>query len=260
MKGQIIRLFQLNTLADSLADKFAFPETEEEMLYWKPRNEQYKLILELPPSIVVLEEVDHNMLKEFAYTLGKFNVKYEHRWLSKNDTKPRDGTAIFWPQNNFLFHDFWTIGLGTQNALMVKLECRNTGLRFVVCGVHLKAKVGFEKQRASQVEKILLGLKNEEHAFVVGDFNDVPDSLCVKLMAASGFKNVFPRSPPTTSKIHSSGHVIRCIDYIWYKGGSFQLTSAEMQPKELSALESPYLPNAFWPSDHAALQANFKIS
>jgi endonuclease/exonuclease/phosphatase (EEP) superfamily protein YafD len=179
--------------------------------------------------------------------------------MSKNASMPRDGTVIFWPGIHFELLKFWSISLGTQNALFVRLQCKHTGLIFVVCGVHLKGKAGYEEHRAKQIHRVLAELKNETNVLLVGDFNDVPDSVCVKLVENRGYKNVFPENFPTTAKIHKSDPVIRCIDYMWYKGTAIQPTTCVTEPSQLSKLEPPYLPNEVWPSDHACLRAKFKI-
>ena len=242
-----VNIFQWNVLAQSLTD--GFPHTPKEHLTLEHRLELHLKELRRAAAnnaIIVLEEVDIELLTPFVTALDG----YLWRWVSKNseDKGFRDGTLIMWPKKLFTVVRVETVELGTQNAVVAEFT------DFMLCAVHLKAKPGFYEKRTEQVAAFLRHIWLKA-AIIVGDFNDVPESDCIQLLRDAGYKSAYADHPPTTAKRREEA-VVRCIDYIWVRGGEVVETS---KLRDLEDYAPNYLPCETWPSDHLALEATIKF-
>ena len=195
------------------------------------------------------------------------NYKYYGIWYSKNtyDNTDRDGTAIFYPTALYNHITYNNIPLGiksTQNGVYIHLENKLTKLDFLVCGVHLKAKPPFSTQRLEQVTILIdhLNKLDVENILLVGDFNDIPTSKCIKYVEQMGFTSVYSilDHPPTTAKIRKD-LVIRCIDYIHIKGPMWGNITVKELP-QLDDYAPNYLPHKNHPSDHLILGAKISFN
>jgi mRNA deadenylase 3'-5' endonuclease subunit Ccr4 len=246
-----IVVHQWNVLADCFADQLGFPYVSQKVLDWEHRKELFKKILADPgDGIYVLEEVELHMLKFFSK-----HIFTEHftEWVSKNSTdgSMRDGTAIFYPHKLFSVVEKYDVALGTQNALFLHFKEPD----FWLCAVHLKAKDEGAAVRPQQIKKVLSFLADLDNVVLVGDFNDVPESETIARVLEAGFESAYPEFEPTTAKVRL-WKIVRCIDYIWYRGAAF---AGVAERGELSE-SPPMLPNEEWPSDHFKLCAKIKLN
>lgn len=243
-----IEIHQWNVLADRFADRFGFPYATDQALEWEHRKKLFKEILGNPTDdgIYVFEEVEWDMLQFF---LEEIFTEHTFQWISKNSTdgKMRDGTVIFSPHSAIEKID---IPLGTQNALILRFDNN-----IWVCAVHLKAKEEGDAIRPQQIRKVLTFLDDLENVILIGDFNDVPESETIKLVQNAKFKSAYPNFEPTTAKKRNKV-IVRCIDYIWYRGPAF---AGVIETSKLSE-DPPMLPNEEWPSDHLKLYAKIKLN
>lgn len=247
MKG--VSIYQWNVLAQSLAE---FPHVDPEYLTWEhrwPLIEKRLKSVTNKCAIVVLEEVEEFMLEAFKKVLSNHSCT----WKSKNPGK-RDGTAIFWCDETYKKLDERVDALGTQNAVHVELVHIPSKIKFWVCGVHLKAKPPFVNKRVIQVYQSLNKYPMDVNVICVGDFNDVPESDCIKVVLKYEFKSVYPDHPMTTAKWRKE-KIIRCIDYIWYRGPAW---GKVLEVVDLGDLKD-HLPSKEFPSDHLMLGATIEI-
>lgn len=188
----------------------------------------------------------------------------------------------------------------SQVAILARLATKEgdfAGQDICVATTHLKAKPGHEEKRLHQGRLLLKAVADflagrEVPVFVMGDFNDTPDSpVC----------NYFKRSTPTTTtttttdgeappEVATSSHpfelksaytfydasetepfttykkrereVIRPIDYIWFTPSEGRLRVTPTSLLEIPSLEMlpNRLPASDYPSDHLAIAARFVIS
>jgi endonuclease/exonuclease/phosphatase family metal-dependent hydrolase len=148
---------------------------------------------------------------------------------------------------------------------------------FVVCGTHLKAKSGNEKQRAEQIAQLLEVLKQQQHPIVLaGDFNDTPESPVLSLLLkgeatidnniiaknALLFRSAYDLASPTlytTFKYRpAAGLVRRTIDYILVSDDRVQINELFEIP-EPNLFPDVGLPAPNYPSDHLSIGASFQF-
>lgn len=278
-----VQIYQWNVLAQSLADKVGFPKVDEDCLDWTQRWNLIKIKLtEVIENngILVMEEVDPAVVENkpgmYKYISDFLDLhNYEHQWISKNcnneKTKTgkkgksvRDGTMIAWPQ---IFTNIGTLKIplgknSTQNAYYIILKDMRTDVIFIVCGVHLKSKPNFAEQRVEQVKIAIDGLSiiSCDNVLFVGDFNDIPTSDCIKYIESKGFKSAYNLNNKllTTAKVRKD-LVIRCIDYIWYRGSYWGKIKSVRDLEVLSDFAQNYLPHKNHPSDHLMLGMKIEI-
>ncbi len=186
-------------------------------------------------AIVCLEEVDH--FDELQAALADQGVM----GFFEPKTPGRDGCAIFFPRKRFEIrgkHERISVGEGSQVALAVHFLDTKINQEFVVAVTHLKAKAGFETVRQSQALHLCEAIEkmwgNRLPVFVIGDFNDVPTSLCCSVMRDYKFQSAYAAvglESYSTSKIRES-LVERCIDYIWFRGSECPVQVLEIPPSE----------------------------
>ncbi len=278
-----VQIYQWNVLAQSLADETGFPHVNPQYLTWSHRWSLIKVrlgVIVKNNGILVMEEVDPEMYKCFNEFFDAND--YNCDWVSKNmpDKNQRDGTLIAWPTEYYdtKYHNGTAHALGdhsTQNAFRIDFVCKTTQQNFVVCGVHLKAKPPFAKKRAKQIKICLDLFESHENVLLVGDFNDTPDSECVKKCIEAGFTSAYgidevgidevgidevgiDKYTPTTAKIRKN-LVIRCIDYIWFRGPCWNKVKSVRELEQMSEFVPNYLPHKNHPSDHLMLGMKIEI-
>lgn len=252
--GTNIRVLHWNILAKSLAE--GFDGVEQKYLDWEYR---YPLVVNkiksFSPDIISLQEVEidqySDLKKAFPDYLGIYTEKVKD--VDDNGIDSNHGTAIFINKKFRLHEGHWERLGGSQifsSIIINHIDEPNKIILFGGC--HLKAKPGFEMTRLGQVTNIHLfinkNFKDIRRQIIVGDFNDVPESMCIESMA-SDYKMYHPEF--TTHKSRGGKVVKRVIDYMFYKGVNLSETY-ETLPLEL-------LPNKDFPSDHLPLVVDFEI-
>jgi len=147
-------------------------------------------------------------------------------------------------------------------VVIVHLE-QAEGSGLCVAATHLKAKPGFEKKRERQGELLLEAVAKFNEAkhwpiILLGDFNDVPDSLVVEVIKKSTLISAYPNIPGdwTTWKKRETA-VKLIIDYIWYEPEKLTLTHHLLPPPDSAC--PVMLPASYYPSDHILIAAKFSI-
>jgi len=138
------------------------------------------------------------------------------------------------------------------------LHKNNNNLGVFVAATHLKAKPEFEEQRKQQVQLLIQEFPafingKKWPTFILGDFNDIPQSAPIKFMQehyTSAYDNTDKGYWTTWKK--REDEVKRIIDYIFYDPKLSTLEAVLPPP------DSPtHLPDTFYPSDHLAICAKF---
>ena len=154
--------------------------------------------------------------------------------------------------------------------VMCKLRMKDTKTTFVVAATHLKAKPSFEEDRKEETLVLLdeIGSFSQHKlpCFVLGDFNDIPDSLCYNAMIKAGYFSAYTLyenkiEPFTTSKIRET-LTHRTIDYIFFLNSNCNVCTPYelLSPIDEAFLGETHLPLPNYPSDHLALAASFEIN
>jgi len=212
------------------------------------------------PDILALEECDH-FSDWFHPHLGEDG--FDGIFYPKPGEPQRDGTALFWQRSKFrkVNQNYTQYGSDTQGVVIVHLEhVDREGSGLCVAATHLKAKPGFEKKRETQGVILLEAVAKFNEAkhwpiIILGDFNDVPDSLVAQVLKQSK-TSAYPDSPNdwTTWKKRESA-VKRIIDYIWYEPQKLTLTHRLSIPPDSAC--PVMLPASYYPSDHILIAAKF---
>lgn len=236
-----IKVLHWNILADSLTD--GFDGVTPEHLTWQYR---LPLVVEIirnhDPDVIALQEVE---LAQFTDLKKAFPLYYgiyaEKMGDGSDDTH---GTAIFVSREmqvtSYAVHRL----LGGKIFTSVLINDK-----MLIGACHLKAKEGYEAMRLREVHEILnlnVGVKQQIN---VGDFNDVPTSLCIAKMC----KHYNLYHPTFTTHKSRNGEVKkRVIDYIFFRN-VVETNGCANEPTAL-------LPNAQFPSDHVPLVGTFICS
>lgn len=234
-------------------------------------------ILNADADIIALEEVDRYdgffapMIEKFGYA-SQFVPKPDATgcdmgWLS-------DGTAIFYRTSKFrhlgCVNAIYEDGHNSQVYLKMRLKHKASKKTLNILATHLKSKESreSEERRKRQVDQILQEIDEggaADATIVVGDFNDVPESLPVKTMVTDGrFKSAYNLEASTTEHITTKKsrpekknpkNIVekkRVIDYIFYKGALTCVSTLNVPVSELGTL-----PSIRYPSDHVLIAAKF---
>jgi len=252
-----VTLLQFNVLAEHLS-KDDFPEKPRTVIDWNNRKKNLiRVIVEHSPDVIALEECDH-FNDWFKPQLSKLG--YDGIFQAKLD---KDGTAVFWSTKVFKMtnYKYYRYGTDSQGLVMVELtHTDNDQTGIFVGATHLKASHEFENKRKQQVDLLL-----EEFAqytkdkkwpkFILGDFNDIPESSPIKSMEAvytSAYDNKVENYWTTWKKREKE--VKRIIDYIFYDKQYAIVTQVLRSPQNCPS----HLPDTYYPSDHLAICAKFK--
>eukprot|EP01104_Vermistella_antarctica_P021255 TRINITY_DN947_c0_g1_i1.p1 TRINITY_DN947_c0_g1~~TRINITY_DN947_c0_g1_i1.p1 ORF type:complete len:245 (+),score=35.14 TRINITY_DN947_c0_g1_i1:541-1275(+) len=222
---------------------------------------------------------------------------YDGLFEKKRSPSNKDGTCLFWKTSSFSLARSESICLGerrtTQVAIFALLNSIHSdsdkSLRYSVCVAvtHLKAKLGFERVRESQVrvltehmDRFASRQANKDSMdvddgandvcdlrLVIGDFNDEPSSDAYNAMVGIGYRSAYKlydsgQEPFTTAKKRAT-ECIRCIDYVFYRTTPSTVWScSKFQPTSLLSIPErnsiPHLlPCANYPSDHLAIGVVF---
>ena len=220
MHGKI-KVVQWNTLADCLCTSDAFPHVErpEVALDWRHRFELQKACLtQVDADVIALEEMDH-----YAEWYEFFSPTHESVCVMKPAAGSKDGIAVFWRRDLLAkVGEPDAFAYAESNQVAVVLRFRMGSVEFTVAVTHLKAKHEFAEKRMQQAGELwqrlfvrgLLG----GNLVVMGDFNDEPDSPCVRVFindSPMGLKSAYECRPPeyTTYKMRDKTYC-RVIDYI----------------------------------------------
>ena len=255
-------------LADQLSNG-GFKDVPLEVLSWNYRKtlvvEQIK---ELKSDIICIEENDKH--EELCIEFPEYHSSFYGKEGKKKGQK-RDGTSIFYDKSKF--EQVEVRNVRECNGILLKLRVKESGKENVLltlAAVHLKAKLGNEKVRKKQVEKLKSELKKFSlgtFLFICGDFNDVPHSLALNSVKEipnmqsayksyslfGGDKTGLEGGEPYTTFKERTSVVKICIDYIFFDETAFDLLAL----LEIPDLQEP-LPNKSYPSDHLAISAIFQ--
>ncbi|CAD8086794.1 unnamed protein product [Paramecium primaurelia] len=240
-----IKIFQWNTLADTLSD--AFPLINKEFLQWNHRSQLIaQFIKHYSSDIYCFEEVDHPEFFE--------QVLQDHLFIYQKKQHNNDGILIAY-RKNLKLQSVNIIPFLENNKVSNQFFIKVDFLDFVLIVTHLKAKTDFEKIRRNQLEQINKQLK-EDKIILCGDFNTQPQLEAVSnFIEISGMKctNI---TVPTTSK--NRGKLETNIkDYIFYKG--VHLKQSQVGPTDGVEINENGLPSQQFPSDHIFLIGEFDI-
>jgi endonuclease/exonuclease/phosphatase family metal-dependent hydrolase len=239
----------------------------------------------------IFSEVDEEVIKEWLQPLADRMGGMQVLYIKKVSEDNRDGSALLIDRQRWSVRSQEAMMLGasgtSQVALLARLESvpqhpESKPSSLLVVSTHLKSKPGHEERRRDQVRVLLHAIQREQlfvaindmpsdqmtdsnqvpcPCLVLGDFNDVPDSLACQAMRAAGFTSAYDKYPGetfyTTAKKREQV-VCRTIDYMW--------CSPTLVPRIVSLLQVPpisafphFLPCTSYPSDHLALGVELAI-
>jgi endonuclease/exonuclease/phosphatase family metal-dependent hydrolase len=154
----------------------------------------------------------------------------------------------------------------------VAAEVTVRGTELTVASTHLESGnvPGFDQLRAGQMQELVASLDPANPAVLLGDLNDFPGSLMYQVLAGAGFIDVWTALRPgaagntcchLTDLSNTVPSLVQRIDYVFARG-------PEQRPIELSgevqllgaAPEDRLSGLGIWPSDHAALAAQLRLS
>jgi mRNA deadenylase 3'-5' endonuclease subunit Ccr4 len=263
-----------NTLAQSLCDAASFPHTKPTALAWEHRASLIEEALfsvgtTTRPSIIALQEMDATLADSWLAPLAKRHGM-AMMYAKKASDNNQDGCALLVDTAVWCVRSTAHVPLGpeptsSQVALMACLETVATRRRLTVASVHLKSKPGHEARRLGQVRVLLEAMSHQEvDTLVLGDFNDVPDSIACQAMRDAGFVSLYDTQYPggafyTTAKKRAEV-VCRTIDYVWCKSKHGVQAKQLLTIPPIAALSPDLLPSIAYPSDHLALSAQFAFA
>ncbi|CEL93499.1 unnamed protein product [Vitrella brassicaformis CCMP3155] len=198
-------VLQFNTLADQYSQQDNnFVQCEPSVLEFSYRGSL--LLAEITreqPDIVCLEEVDKfdfftEHLKRLGY-LGQFLPKRDERRMGT-----ADGCAIFYKEDKFAevrhkgfyFEDAAGGTKMSQGALALELQNTQIDKRLLVVVTHLKAKMGHEDVRLTQIQQLIKYLQAEWDLFDPSAFDETPLLTANSQPSQSASNPQAARSPP----------------------------------------------------------------
>ena len=218
-----LRVATWNILADSLCtdDDQGFPySSEKERDPHRRARLQYKILAQQKAEVIALQEVDDiDRLQPFLEAMG-YAVQYRQRETAVL------GTVL--AVKKTLLIVFSRTGLPDDRQLNTALLDVG-GRRVIVATTHLKAKAEGEEIPKRQIARILeVSDSSVASCILLGDFNDTPDSPCIREIENAGFTSAIdgsdskPVFPFTTMKQRKGTDgqkttVSRIEDYIFYK-------------------------------------------
>lgn len=262
-----------NVLADCCCDDSdnGFPYASERARDPTERARKQLLIIAVEnPDLLALQEVDKP--KRFQPFLEE--IGYEVTYFKRHGSPLGTMIAI----KKALEFVCWNKADLPQNRFFIGVTFYYKGAIFEFWTTHLKAKAEGEQARIEQAESIAFFLNDKNTNYIVaGDFNDHPDSKCIKILKEAGFRNASENyvrllsRPFTTFKTRrdATGHPDqqkKTEDYIFFKGSNIVLTGFEEGDYVSWAIENntlelrpPGLPSEQFPSDHLPVNAIFAV-
>lgn len=274
-------ILQWNTLNSMLCNEKSFPQVDKEFLGKDFRRsaaeKELSSFIERDVDLIALQEVHKDDVDFFK---GIFKEKYEGIFFHK--IIGVDGCLVLYKKNGKFNlveehnEGYWD---NEKNAFYGQIwkslifETVSSPKKYLVFATtHLKSKAEFFETRNIQIGQLLESLKQkvkifksrfgEENISVVlsGDFNDEPDSTCVKsvLDNKSGLElhSVYEDASFTTFKIREK-EFKRVIDYIFYSS-NLELVERLSLPT-VEDIGNSGLPNKEFPSDHLSLYSSFNF-
>ena len=273
-------LFQWNTLNRKLADKKAFPVTQNKHLQWYHRHSLIKKILEeCKGDIICLEEVGNNFELDFKKKIfDGCNIKYDLVFELRPSKSM--GNLIGVNKDLFSIESHENIILKNsegensgQNMVSAIIKHKETNEKFVIIVLHFRSNINNENIRLGQISHLMEYIEENYLGkfpiFILGDFNAEPNYSCMKKFIEN--KNISPKSLYDLNELKYTSFIIngvlykRILDYIF-----FISKNKENEDKELKILncekaqpvidEKFGLPNEEYPSDHLYLKAKVKLN
>jgi len=253
-----MKIIHWNVLANSLSEHF--PNVPSEFLTWNYRKELIiQKVVELQADIICLVEIDEIHQNIFTNILTKY-AQYYYKKVSADNY---DGCLTLVNCEKYQILTEKCIQLmedRSQIAVICKLQDLHTGYIFTVISTHLKAKPGFETVRLDQCKKIIQHIDYTDDCILVGDFNDIPGSLCYNYLVneckfVDSYADLYTKDAFTTFKKRDKV-VCRIIDYIFYRSHTLQpvLRLEYLDKKDLPEIG---LPSHTHPSDHVIIGTVF---
>jgi mRNA deadenylase 3'-5' endonuclease subunit Ccr4 len=272
-----LSVMHYNILASSLATRAAFPCVlhSHTVMPWSLRLPRIVAeICKYRPDVVSLVEVDQ--FHDIASALdAEGYIGLCGDWYRGHTT------AFFFRRSSVSLVTSRCVllekGEGKNKiALMGLFVCKkDISFPFVFVGTHLKAKDGFEDERAQQMVSLLKETEDFQKEFnsedvpviVAGDLNDVPGSPVCKTIEdhSLGFQSAYDLAYKkddscgyfTTSKKHTADVLIRrVVDYIYYTAARMRCIGVLGIPNVWYMPE--HLPTEQFPSDHLSIVAYFQ--
>lgn len=255
-----------NVLADVCCDDSdqGFPYVSEKARNVHERARKQLLILaSVNADIVALQEVD----KEGRFRPFLEEIGYDVSYRKRSDSPLGIMIGV---KRNLCVAMFNHMELpGNRFAIGATFTYQNAVLDF--WSVHLKAKSEGAASRLEQVKKLAQMTSNDSNVIIAGDFNDTPESDCVREMLQAGFASAdaasvrIPIRDFTTYKVRKGASRQPKIekkteDYIFFRGPHIKLESFKESTFVPARLEPPGLPSEDFPSDHLNIGAMFTIN
>ncbi len=251
------KIIHWNALADSLSD--GFPFVSKTYLEWGYRKDLIiEKVMKENADIICLVEIDQKHQTIFDGILPNYRQIY----VKKDSDDNQEGCMILINTARFEILDITPCKLlegRSQIAIIMKLIDRYGEHVFNLVSTHLKAKPGFENIRLSQCQTIIQHLDNSIDTIFVGDFNDIPGSLCYDYLTRDcKFMDTYiNRGQEYTTFKKREKVVCRVIDYIFYKSDRLKVDSIVDAPR-LEDIPEIGLPSEKHPSDHVLLGVTFR--
>jgi len=284
--GFIVNILQFNVLADALIDGFTHV-ADSSILEWDHRWPLIQKILARESyDFICLQEVDHyeDYFAPFLSELGYDGIFCQRRLEEAPISK--DGAALFWNRHRFapvdasrtrklflnvtehskifglmhvfspLYEDVSSSCGGRDPSLEGEGETFYRNVTVGVACVHLSAK-DKEAERLEEIESVLHATElilPSQVTFIVGDFNDTPDSAVCEKLKSRGYLGNYAQW--STWKRRATGEVKRTIDQVWHNPRKLRVTVL----KHWSPKIRTCIPTARHPSDHLPLSSHYLIS
>jgi endonuclease/exonuclease/phosphatase family metal-dependent hydrolase len=146
------------------------------------------------------------------------------------------------------------------------------GTELTLASTHLESGTvsGFDQLRAGQMQELVASLDPAKPAVLLGDLNDFPGSLMYQVLAGAGFVDVWTALRPgltgntcchLTDLSNSVPNLVQRIDYVFARGPAQRPTAPSGEIQLLGAAPENRLGSlGIWPSDHAGLAAQLRLS
>ena len=276
---RVLRIATFNCLADKYCDAAAFPYIDPKYTKWDYR---FPLILaeikRTDADIICLQEVDKcDFFRKELCDNGPYDMVY-----SRVDTNQIDSPRLvtLWKKSRFGLESSQRLFLDEDQvyksrAIVTKFHefAANKDdeyVEFSIVNVHLKSKPEFAEARVAEI-KDLLRMWNTA-AFIVGDFNDVPDSTTISIMrhfplmfSVSEYNEAhdstdcdIKKTPSTcTSSKYRQERRSTVSDYIFYKKRENLKAIAYLSRFDPETVNKNLLPCETYGSDHLLTAAEF---
>ncbi|MCH6258830.1 endonuclease/exonuclease/phosphatase family protein [Puniceicoccaceae bacterium K14] len=242
--------------------------------YPKPEEEKQvvrEIILEARPDFLALQEIGSDgHLRELQADLAKEGLHYKNRAILEASDPTRRVAALWNSENRYRVHEHDDLEVkyfgereGVKRGLL-EIEFFDKSGAFSIFILHLKSKYTTREDdplsakrrvlEARAVRDRILERYPDPHTarfFVVGDFNDTPDSAAIRAFEKRGKRKICNRIPALDvsgtiwTHFYRKGGLYSCVDYLMRSEGWVGLENAEA--RILSH------PNFYVGSDHRLL-------